>query len=328
MSKLLVIRFSALGDVAMVIPVLRDLAVAYPDWEITFLSRQQCASLAAGLPANVQFFGADLKGRHHGLGGLRRLMDDIHWQQFDAVADMHDVLRSFYIRHRMLIAGKRVAHIHKGRFQKWLLVRHHYRYKHPLQSTVSRYHTVLDELGFHVPASQPILSDKGNGIGIAPFAAHKGKIYPLEKMEEVVRLLGAEMHRRGEQVYLFGAGEHEKQILDDWAKKHEGVVSTVGRQKMDNEIEIMHSLRVMVTMDSSNMHLASLAGTRVISIWSATHPWAGFLGYGQSIDDCIQRDLPCRPCSIYGNRHCQFGDYRCMDIAPAAIVERVMKTIQ
>ncbi len=86
----------------------------------------------------------------------------------------------------------------------------------------------------------------------------------------------------------------------------------------------MRGLRVMLTMDSGNMHLASLVGTRVVSIWGATHPFAGFLGFGQSEDDCIQRDLPCRPCSIYGNKACKFGDYRCMDIAPEEIVGKLM----
>ena len=85
----------------------------------------------------------------------------------------------------------------------------------------------------------------------------------------------------------------------------------------------MQRLRLMLTMDSGNMHLASLVGTRVLSIWGATHPYAGFMGFGQRESDCIQRDLSCRPCSVYGNKKCRLGDYRCMDIDPATIVERV-----
>ena len=131
-----------------------------------------------------------------------------------------------------------------------------------------------------------------------------------------------------EPIYLFGAGDSEKAVLEDWEKKYKGVISLVGKQKMDKEIAIMRGLRLMLTMDSSNMHLASLAGTRVISIWGATHPKAGFLGYGQKTEDCIQLDLPCRPCSIYGNKPCKFGDWRCLKIEPEQVVERILAAME
>jgi len=332
MKKLLVIRFSSLGDVAMVVSVLKVLAKAYPDWDITMLSKQGCESLFKDLPKNVHFFGADLKGKHSGIAGLNRLLHDLHYRDFDAVADLHDVLRSLYLRWRCFWRGKHVAHIHKDRFQKWLLVRHSYQYKHPLQSTISRYKTTLNELGFEFQLSSqnldtnPSLFPKHN-IGIAPFAAHKGKIYPLNKMEEVVKALGDKMAARGEKVYLFGAGKKEKAILAKWQKKYVGVESLVGKYNLDEELKLMADLRLMLTMDSANMHLASLVGTRVLSIWGATHPWAGFLGYGQSENDCIQRSIPCRPCSIYGNRRCQFGDYRCLDIEPSLVIHTIETVI-
>jgi len=332
LKKLLVIRFSALGDVAMVVPVVKALAMAYPDWDITMLSKKQHAALFQDMPKNVHFFGADLRGKHSGLAGLNRLLHDLHYREFDAVADLHHVLRTLYLRWRCLWRGKRVAHLHKYHFQKWLLVRHSYQYKHPLQSTISRYRTVFNELGFDfsmAPSSRtphPSLFPK-HDIGIAPFAAHKGKIYPLDKMEQVVKALGERMAARDEKVYLFGAGEKEKAILQNWQKKFVGVESLAGKFSMDEEMKMMAQFRLMLTMDSANMHLASLVGTRVLSIWGATHPWAGFLGYGQSENDCIQMSIPCRPCSIYGNRRCQFGDYRCLNFEPNAIVERVLGAI-
>jgi len=332
MKKLLVIRFSALGDVAMVVPVLKALAIAYPNWDITMLSKKGYASLFKGLPNNVHFFGADLKGKHRGLAGLNRLLHDMRYREFDAVADLHDVIRSAYLRHRCLWRGKRVAHIHKDRYQKWLLIRHFYQYKHPLQSTISRYRTVLEELGFEFML-QPIhpFTDSPahplKHIGIAPFAAHRGKIYPLGKMAQVVQALGEKMEARGEKVYLFGAGEKEKVILDKWQKMYVGVESVVGKYSMDEEMNVMAGFRLMLTMDSANMHMASLVGTRVLSVWGATHPWAGFLGYGQSENDCIQLSIPCRPCSIYGNRICKYGDYRCLNIDPNSIIERVLGAI-
>ncbi len=332
MKKLLVIRFSALGDVAMVVPVLRALATTYPDWDITMLSKKNCTSLFQDLPSNVHFFSADLRGKHRGLAGLNRLLHDLRYREFDAVADLHDVLRSAYLRHRCLWRGKRVAHIHKDRYQKWLLVRHFYQYKHPLQSTISRYKAVFEELGFELSSVLPkhninITSSTKRNIGIAPFAAHRGKIYPLDKMEQVVKALSEKMAARGEKIFLFGAGDKEKAILQSWQSKYPGVESLVGRYSMDEEIAFMSQVRFMITMDSANMHLASLVGTRVLSIWGATHRWAGFLGFGQSENDCIQLSIPCRPCSIYGNRLCKYGDYRCLNMEPQIIIERVLGAI-
>ena len=322
MKRLLIIRFSALGDVAMLVPIVKQLALAYPNWHITMLSRLQTAPLFKDMPENVHFVGADLKGKHRGIKGLNLLLHDIHHQQFDAIADMHNVLRSKWLCWQMRLIGKRVATLRKGRWQKWLLT--NTTYNKPLLPTTQRYMRVLQQLGFlfslaYSSPSQPLR----RGYGIAPFAAHQGKIYPLDKMEVVVR----ELAKSGEPIYLFGAGKKEKEILDAWGDKYENVYSLVGKYSMDEEIAFMRTLRLMLTMDSANMHLASIVGTRVLSIWGATHPNAGFLGYGQNECDCIQRnDLPCRPCSIYGNRKCKWGDYRCLDIAPHEIVEKLITT--
>lgn len=337
-KQLLVIRFSALGDVAMLAPLMRQVALSYPDWDFTMLSRQQCAPLFNDMPSNVHFFGADLKGHHHRLWGLDSLLKEIDYHKFDAVADMHDVLRSQYLRTRMFLAGKRCAHVFKARVQRWLLVRHNYHHKQPLVPMIERYRAVFTELGFYtygpltlnngqtVPKTNIVQEEDTparHNIGIAPFAAHRGKIYPINKMKKVVKTLGEEMAARGEKVLLFGAGSKEELILHEWEKKYDGVECMAGKSTMDQEIAIMRGLRLMVTMDSANMHLASLAGTRVLSIWGATHPWAGFLGYGQKESDCIQLDLACRPCSIYGNRFCQYRDYRCLNIDEDYIIARV-----
>lgn len=310
MKRILVIRFSALGDVAMVAPVVRMAAEQNPETEFTVLSQQRMADLFAGMPGNVVFHGVDLKQTP-----LREIVAGLG--HFELVADLHDVWRSRYIRMIMRLRGARIETIRKGRLERFMLV-HHIRTK-ALKHTTVRYGEVLQRLGLTVSDLPAVHHTTGDGVGIAPFAAHKGKIYPLEKMEEVVRLLS----ESGERVVLFGGGKKEKEILDSWAKKYKGVESIAGKYSLAKEMEIMRGLRVMVSMDSANMHLASLVGTRVVSIWGATHPNAGFLGFGQSEKDCVQRDLECRPCSIYGNKKCKYGDYRCMDIEPEEIKLKV-----
>ena len=314
MKRVLVIRFSALGDVAMLAPIVRLAAEQAPETEFTMLSQLRFADLFEDMPANVLFHGVELKKQS--LPEIIRCLG-----AFEYVADMHDVIRSVVIRNALRLKGAKVVRIDKGRRDKWLLT--HGRIHAPLKHTTERYWEVFEKIGITKNPRHtrdiPATPDR-SGIGIAPFAAHEGKIYPIDRMERVVEMLS----QRGERIVLFGGGKREQEILNRWAATYPGVESLAGRKTMREELEIMRGLRVMLTMDSGNMHLASLVGTRVISIWGATHPYAGFLGYGQSEQDCIQRKLPCRPCSIYGNKPCQFGDYRCMDIAPEEIVGRLM----
>lgn len=158
-------------------------------------------------------------------------------------------------------------------------------------------------------------------IGIAPFAAHKGKIYPLDRMEKVVQLLKEKQPDC--HIYLFCGKGEELELMQKWAKKYDLIVATGEGIRAD--LEKMKKLDVMISMDSGNMHLASIVGLRVVSIWGATHPYAGFLGWGQKMEDCIQKDLPCRPCSIYGNKPCLRGDMACMDIEPEDIISRIIQ---
>ena len=171
-----------------------------------------------------------------------------------------------------------------------------------------------------------IIGEKKNfqqWIGIAPFAAHEGKILPTEKTEELIK----EISRRHPscRIFLFGGGEKEHAVLNAWCERYNNCTNaSQALHSLKEEMVVMSHLDVMVSMDSGNMHLAAISGTRVISVWGETHPYAGFLGWNQRPEDCIQADLPCRPCSIYGNKPCQRGDYACLtSIDPITIADKV-----
>ena len=319
LKKLLIIRFSALGDIAMTVPVVHDLAIQYPDLEITMVSREMARPLFEKLPQNVHFFGADLKGRHKGLFGLNRLLKDIHLKDFDYIADFHDVLRTQWLCFVCRLFGKKVAKIDKGRKGKKALTRQKNKVFVQQKTAFERYANVLEQLGFAMKPQFVKLdyssfceTQKGASetwIGIAPFAKHPAKIYPLERMKEVIKALS---QRENTTIFLFG-GEEEKRQIAELCAKHPNVQASKNQHGLRGELALMGQLDVMLSMDSANMHLASLVGTRVVSIWGGTHPYAGFLGWDQNHDDCIQLDLPCRPCSVYGNEHCYRGDYACLN---------------
>lgn len=330
-------RFSAMGDVAMTVPVIHSLATQYPELQITMLTRKHLVPFFQWMPKNVQCIGIDLKN-YDGIGGLNRLYGELKAMDFDAVADIHDVLRTKFLRMRFRLSGKQVAVIDKGRSEKKALIGHGMEAE-ALRPMTERYREVFARLGYDftltfdhcIPdasqyqdlAAKGILpADTGVPlIGIAPFAAHEGKIYPLDRMRRVAEMLA----NRGAHVYLFGAGREEQATLESW--QHEGIESVAGRLGgLTNELLLMSRLRLMISMDSSNMHMAAMMGTPTLSVWGATHPKAGFLAWHQTLDSVVQTELPCRPCSVYGNKPCQFGDYRCMNgITPEEIVRRALQ---
>jgi ADP-heptose:LPS heptosyltransferase len=334
MKKILIIRFSALGDVAMTVPIIHSLATQHPTLEVTVLSRPHMAALFQDMPQNVRFLAADLKGEYAGFLGLNRLARRLLKERFDYVADFHDVLRSQYLRLVLSLRGARVARIDKGRKGKRQLVRARHKVMQQQTSSFARYTQVLGLLGLSVkPSFQSLFPDGAplpdrmreaepvRRIGIAPFAAHAGKIYPLPQMERVIQLL---TQRADFRLYLFGGGPQEEATFAQWEQRFPHVKAMTRLGGMHHELQAMSHLDVMLCMDSGNMHLAALTGIPVIAIWGATHPFAGFLAWQQGERNTLQLPLPCRPCSVFGNKPCRRGDFACMQgITPESVVQRI-----
>lgn len=332
-KRVLLMRLSAMGDVAMTVPVVASFAKAYPDINITMLSTPRFQPLFANIP-NLNFVGVEKNGRHKGIRGLWRLSKEIVADgRFDQMIDLHDVLRSKMLRTIMRLRGVDVTVVDKGRAEKKALLNG--RNKTPLKQMVQRYYETFEkagykfELGYDGFDSNTVadfsdvlnLTSCVSNIGIAPFAQHEGKIYPLDKMEQVVKTLS----ERNIGIYLFGGGKKEEDVFNSWVERYPNVTSLAGKYKLQEEMALMKRMNLMLTMDSANMHLASLCGVKVVSIWGATHPYMGFYGYGQDPEDAIVANLDCQPCSAYGNKPCRFGDLRCMtQIMPDSVCRKIL----
>ena len=340
-EHILVIRFSALGDVAMAVPVVYSLAKQHPDIRITVLSRNMARPLFENLAPNVGFMGADLKGEYRGIRGLNALYRRLTAKQFTAIADLHSVLRSEFLRMRFNMANCKVAHINKHRKGRRKLTSIDNRQLSQQPTTFQNYVEVFERLGYSIniqftsifppgggdlsvlPATVNVKNTGEQWIGIAPFAAHEGKIYPTHLMYEVIKQL-TQQHPKA-RIFLFGRGEQEDKYFTEWCQEFPAC-TYVGHHinSIQEELVLMSHLEVMLSMDSANMHLASLTGIPVVSVWGATHPLAGFMGWNQSKDNAIQVDLDCRPCSIFGQKPCKRGDYACLNqIKPETIVEKI-----
>ncbi len=333
-------RLSALGDVAMTIPQIYSVCQAYPDTTFVVLTQRVASSLFMYAPINLQVYIADVKARHKGVAGLWLLYKELSALGIDAVADLHDVLRTKILRRLFRMAGKTVSIIDKGRAEKKRLTRRRHKELRPLKPMAERYADVFAALSLpYTPRFTSLYPDgKGDAglfshitppketgklwIGIAPFAKHEGKIYPVEEMERIVDLLSR--HERL-HLFLFGA-DNEAALLAKWQERYPRVISLASqRHGFKVELSLMSYLDVMLSMDSANMHLAALAGVPVVSVWGATHPYAGFLGYTASPAHIIQADMACRPCSVFGDKPCYRGDYACLrQITPDSIAQKVL----
>ena len=309
MTRVLTYRFSAFGDVAMTVPVFRELLEQNENLEIIMVTRKNFKDLFQDLP-QVIFKGVNLED-YKGIRGMNRLSKELLKEfKFDYIADLHDVIRSKMLDAFFANRNFKIFKINKGKEEKEQLTDIWNLEKRQLKSTFERYADVFRGIGFNVQLSNQYIqtSAKKEGIGFAPFAQHKGKMLPLEKSFEIAKIL-AKKHK----IYFFGGGKEEKEILQNWCNQLPNTENIAGKLSLKEELEIIKSLNVMISMDSANMHLASLVGTRCVSIWGATHPFAGFLGYGQSYEDAVQvKDLTCRPCSTFGDKECFRGDYACL----------------
>lgn len=319
----------------MTVPVIKNVLQQNPLVQITVVSNAFLQPLFQNID-RCYFHPAHLKAQHKGVAGIYQLYKELKAvNTFNAIADLHSVLRSSLLKIFFSFSGYKVATVDKGRKEKKVLTRKENKIFTPLTSTHERYAEVFRKIGLPVVlknegavsdkqpvpfALQNILAPGKKLIGIAPFAQYIEKMYPLQKMKEVVQQLATENHT----ILLFGGNGKEKDMLQQWADEIAGVNNMAGKFSFKEELAIISNLSVMVSMDSANMHLASIFGVPVVSIWGATHFYAGFNGWGQDVKNIIEADLYCRPCSVFGSKPCYRGDHACMHlITPQIIIDSV-----
>ena len=339
--NVLVMRLSVLGNVAMTIPVLYPLCKANPDTRFIMLTKKWPATMFHDRPANLKVVDFDVKENHRGLVGLLKLAAQLYkLYDIDAVADLHNVSGTWIIDAYMRLKGARIARLDREKPKRRALVAH--RTTEPLTPIHERYRRAFRQLGFEAPDNftrlyegrdwpvSPIVLDKEPGqrwIAISPFSSHRNKAYPLELMEQVIARLA---EKENYWIFLMGGGKSEKIALRPIARKYKRVISMAEvKHGFIDEYALFAKCDLMLTMESANMHLASLVDLQAMTIWGPTSPACGYLGYNQVIEDDIQLDMECRPCSISGDKVCRFGDYRCLkNIKPEYIVQHVIEAVE
>lgn len=337
MKHILVIRLSAMGDVAMTVPVIRAVVAQNPDVRITVVSRPFFKPFFDEIN-RVDFFGVDLKQRHKGFPGLTRLYSDLKRRNIDGVADLHNVLRSQIVRTFFKLSAVKVTFLDKGRSQKKALTREKSKVFKPLKPMHQRYADVFERLGLKVDLNKisfpekKILTDEiktvtgeksGKWIGIAPFAQYQTKVYPLDLMQIVIDQLAENSQNK---IFLFGGGESEIKQLKKLKNHHKNVIVIAGKITFTDELKLISNLDVMLSMDSGNAHIASMYGIKTFVLFGATHPFTGFMPFGQPLENALVSDLakyPKLPTSVYGNKIVEGYEDAMRTIDPSEVINLV-----
>ena len=337
-----VIRLSAMGDVAMTVPVILAFVKQYPDVKVTVVSRVFFKPIFHDI-SNVNFFTAHVHHRHKGLLGLFRLYKDLKSIGVTEIADLHNVLRSKVVRTLFALSGKKVAFTDKGRAEKKALTQLKNKQFQPLKTMFERHAETFQKLGYPIDLNSPsflaqeeipekiidlIGEKKQQWIGIAPFAHYSRKAYPLDLMQEVIDELSKHPDLR---ILLLGGGKREKDKLSQMATGLTNVYKLAGIISFEKELQLISNLDLMVSMDSGNAHLAAMFGVTTISIWGATHPYAGFAPFGQPLENCLVSDrekYPLLPTSVYGNKKVAGYEEVMRTITPESIVALINKNLK
>ena len=330
-----------MGDVAMTVPVLRAFVQQNPNVKVTVISTLFFKPFFDGIK-NLSFYAFDDKNRHNGVIGLMRLFQDLEVLEIDAFVDLHNVLRSKMLRALFRINGKKTAHVNKGRKEKAALTRADNKIFKPLTTMFERHSKVFEELGFKVDLSNPLFPEKAvldseisqligeiptaigiKLIGIAPFAQYDSKVYPLDLMQEVIDKLAENSDYK---ILLFGGGKKEIELLASLANGKENVIVVAGQLQFQQELKLISNLDVMLAMDSGNAHIAAMFGIEVITLWGATHPFAGFSPFNQPLENALVSDrnlFPKLPTSVYGNKNVQGYENVMRTISVESIVGKI-----
>ncbi|PCJ62658.1 MAG: glycosyl transferase [Planctomycetota bacterium] len=326
LKTILVLRLSSMGDVAMTVPILKCFLNNYKDYQIVLVTKPLFTAFFQNTERLISV-PIDTKKEYKGLNGIRKFCNELSKEyKFELIIDLHNVIRSRLIS--FFIKKVKSFNIDKGRKEKKKMIRLKEKDRTPLKHMSDRYYQVFVQAGFtflinghlYVNTDRPkenvcqeIFDSTKVVIGIAPFALHKGKQWPEKNMKELLKQFD-DLDRC--KIILFG-GYDEEEKLEEFAKPFANIFNIAGKYSLNDELNVIKNVKLMITMDSSNMHMSWLMATRVLSIWGGTHPDIGFAPLGDNLDLMTQisvEELPCRPCSVFGNVTCHRGDYACLEM--------------
>jgi ADP-heptose:LPS heptosyltransferase len=327
--RILLVRFSSIGDLLLTTPLIRALRTRHPTARISMVVREDMAETVRHNPRLSEVITWK---RGSPLGALAATLRQTEWTHR---LDLHGSLRTLALRQ---LVGGRWSGYSKHRVRRTLLIRSGGARGGPLGPVAERYFEAavgLDVVPDGGPAEFFVTAEAqreaaefltANGVGrertmiaLAPGAAHATKRWPLEHWEALARRLRATC----DLVVLGGPGDREAAAAIAEAGGP-GAVSAAGRFSLSGTAALLKQSRAMVGGDTGVTHLATAVGTPAVALYGPGVEAFGFFPY-RARATVLQRDLPCRPCTPHGGPACPLGHHRCLvDILPEAVAQAVV----
>lgn len=310
LKKILIIRFSSIGDIVLTTPVVRCLKMQQPGFVIHYLTKRSFVSLLENNPYIDKIHSIDKD--------VKEIAQDLKKENFDAVVDLHNNLRSFQVK-RML--AKPASVFKKLNFQKWLLVQFKINIMPPVHvvdrymQTVEHFGVSIDNKGldYFIPEKDeislenlPELHRKGY-IGFVIGAKHFTKQLPIEKIISICKKLD-------QPLVLMGGKEDKSRGEEIVQAVGARVYNACGIYNLNQSASLVRQATRIITHDTGLMHIAAAFRKEIISVWGNTVPAFGFTPYKAADNSKMVEvtGLSCRPCSKIGYDKCPKGHFKCM----------------
>ena len=273
---------------------------SYPDvnlWMVSNINNQSIFDF----DKRLKFIGIDFNSKEKNIFQIAKKVKEVSGNiNFSGIYDLHDVIRSKALR--LLLSHKTnvIRIFAKERNLKKEIIDKKIRLR-KLKTSSERYLDCLkqdfEKINFNkISKSLESGSNKKDIIGIAPFSAHKSKIWPLANYQKIIN------HFKNFQFVIFAFGKEEIKISKKFFLKNSNCTIIERNLDLNGQMQLINDFKVFISMDSANMHLASLTSANVVSIWGPTHPFLGFspLFNDQFIVQLNNEEFSERPFSIYG----------------------------
>jgi len=324
MPKILIIRFSSIGDIVLTTPVIRCIKKQVPNAEVHFLTKQSFVNIVEPNPYLTKVWG---------LGSdWSILLAALKQEAFDVVIDLHHNLRTLKVK-RALKA--KAYSFNKLNVEKWLLTNFKIN-RLPAIHIVDRYLATAEAIGVsndmqgldyfipeaaRVSVAQLPVTHRNGYVGVVIGAALATKQLPLSKLKALCAAIE-------QPIVLLGGPEDavNGQLLADI--NQEKIFNACGKFKLHESASLVQQAKVIVTHDTGLMHIAAAFKKPIISIWGNTVPAFGmgpYYGNAEVANALFEvSDINCRPCSKIGYKQCPKGHFKCMQLQPIdAIVAAV-----
>ncbi|WP_418964208.1 glycosyltransferase family 9 protein [Cetobacterium sp.] len=334
--KILIIHTAFIGDIVLSTPLLKRVKEMYPEAKITYVTTPVGATILRNNPHITEIIEYDKRGNHSGIKGLLALGRRLRYENFNMVLTPHRYLRSSILSW-LTRSPKRIGYdIASGA----LLFTDKIKYdktKHEVEKLLSFLGDVPKNPRENYPielypskkekeAVDKIWEDNSLSsekvIAIAPGSKWFTKKWPLEYFNKVIELLVKD----GIKVIVIGG----KDELFLNVVNHKNIIDLRGKTTLLELAEVLKRVKVVLTNDSSPIHIASaFANTKIIAIFGPTVKEFGFFPWSENSKVLEVNGLTCRPCAIHGGDKCPKGHFKCMlEIKPEQLYGEILQELK